>query len=432
MGILIPLLMMLICCLLIWRACDGFELASEYLGRNMSEGVRGGTINAISSSIPELLTTLIALFVLHDKEGFAVGLGTSAGSALFNGMIIPAFCILTVVGAVVLGVRVTSVHVSRKVILRDGLSLIFVDFLLILIIHGNLVSPDSSGEVNLYWWQGAVLMGLYGAYLYYMVTSMKASTNNGATEEDEEEPEEDEPRGLIGNLFYWCSGGSLLDLEKWLVRDHHHQQMKDEKWNAWPLLALSTVVIGASCFLLVKACEWLGSGPEDPYVLFGHELSGLAMPTLFIAVIFASMATSVPDTVISIRDARDGDYDDAVANALGSNVFDVCFALGFPLFLFTLFNGPITLSQETAQASSELLLLLLLLTVCGFFVYYFGKKGIDENGTTYVEMKKGKAIILLGIYVAFAGYIVACSQEMVWAAKVTEMLGTILEWLPRL
>ena len=25
-----------------------------------------------------------------------------------------------------------------------------------------------------------------------------------------------------------------------------------------------------------------------------------------------------------------GDYDDAIANAIGSNIFDICFALGFP------------------------------------------------------------------------------------------------------
>ena len=68
MGIVIPLVLIFFTCLIIWRACDGFEVASEYIGRNMSEGVRGGTINAISSSIPELFTTLIALFLLVDNR----------------------------------------------------------------------------------------------------------------------------------------------------------------------------------------------------------------------------------------------------------------------------------------------------------------------------------------------------------------------------
>ena len=58
MEILVPILLIVFCCLVIWKASDGFETASEYLGRNMSEGVRGATINAIGSSMPELFTTI--------------------------------------------------------------------------------------------------------------------------------------------------------------------------------------------------------------------------------------------------------------------------------------------------------------------------------------------------------------------------------------
>ena len=52
MGILLALTAIFFTCLFIWRACDGFEVASRYLGRNLSDGVRGGTINAIASSTP--------------------------------------------------------------------------------------------------------------------------------------------------------------------------------------------------------------------------------------------------------------------------------------------------------------------------------------------------------------------------------------------
>ena len=87
MELLLASTCILISCLIIWRACDGFEAASEYIGRNLSDGVRGATINAIGSSIPELLTTMFFLLILHDKDGFAGGIGTTAGSAIFNGMI---------------------------------------------------------------------------------------------------------------------------------------------------------------------------------------------------------------------------------------------------------------------------------------------------------------------------------------------------------
>ena len=137
MGIVIPATLIFFSCLFIWRACDGFEFASEYIGRNLSEGVRGATINAVFSSLPELFTTFIALFVFANAEGFAVGIGTTAGSALFNGMIIPALCILFVIGKVVAGTHVKTVDVSLKVILRDGLALIAAGILLLYILMGQ-------------------------------------------------------------------------------------------------------------------------------------------------------------------------------------------------------------------------------------------------------------------------------------------------------
>ncbi|MEP3481118.1 MAG: sodium:calcium antiporter [Fuerstiella sp.] len=425
MGILIPFVLIFLACLIIWRACDGFEVASEYIGRNLSEGVRGGTINAISSSVPELFTTLIALFVLADQDGFAMGIGTTAGSALFNGMIIPAMCILTVVGAVVMGVKVTSVNVSTKVLLRDGISLILCELILIVLINGR----------QLHWWQGLVLMGLYAGYLAYMLLSMKAApTSNRHSDDDDASEEDDTVRGPIAAIVYWMSGGPLLNLESMFVGEKQRQQIRDETWNGWPLLLTSTAYIALSCWALVKACEWLGTGAANlqhpSYTLFGQEFTGLGMPAMFVAVIFASMATSVPDTVMSIRDARDGDYDDAVANALGSNIFDICFALGFPLFLYTLIYGPIQMSEEIALQSSELRLLLLLLTVVGFFVYYIGRRGIDANGNQYVEMKRNKAVLLLAIYSGFVLYIVGRSQNTPITQSISESLQQFLAYIP--
>ncbi|MCC9657330.1 sodium:calcium antiporter [Rhodopirellula halodulae] len=428
MGIVIPLVLIFITCLIIWRACDGFEIASEYIGRNLSEGVRGGTINAISSSIPELFTTLIALFVLSDHEGFSIGIGTTAGSALFNGMIIPAVCILSVVGFVVMGTRVTSVNVSLRVLLRDGLSLIFCEFILILLINGE----------QLHWWQGLTLILLYVTYLITMLKTMRPSANspdNIADESEADAEEEDEStRGWIGNLFYWLSGGPALDLERWFVKDHHREQMKQETWNGWWLLLSSTGVIAAACWGLVLACEWLGSGAanaENPsYQLFGQTFEGLGMPAMFVAVIFASMATSVPDTVMSIRDARDGDYDDAVANALGSNIFDICFALGFPLFLYTMIHGPIQMAPEVAQQSGELRLFLFFLTIVGFLIYYIGKRGVSADGTRYVELKRGKAFALLTVYALFVLHILALENDIGFAQQISDRLQLLLQKLP--
>ncbi|GEM_PF-138201 len=432
MGIFIPLLLIFLTCLIIWRACDGFEIASEYAGRNLSEGVRGGTINAIASSIPELFTTLIALFVLSDKEGFAVGIGTTAGSALFNGMIIPASCILVAVFALSAAKRVNSVDVSPKVILRDGLFLIAGEILLIFILSGT----------SLVWWQGLVLMSFYVAYLLYMFRSMRKNqladgtqTSADSTEDDDtdEEDEDKISRGPVANVFFWLSLGPLLDLERAFIKEHHKDKIKNETWNPWPLLLASTAVIAIACFLLVKACEWLGTGSaaHPSYELFGHSFTGLGMPAMFVAVIFASMATSVPDTVMSIRDARDGDYDDAVANALGSNIFDICFALGFPLFLYTLIYGKIELSPEIATQSTELRSALLLLTIIGFLLYFVGPR-IKKAGKTLIPLRPWRAFALLAIYGAFVIFIVARGNEEPWAMEIAAFLRSLIEHVPKL
>ena len=450
MGIAIPILLICFTCLLIWRACDGFEVASRYIGRNLSEGVRGGTINAISSSIPEFATTLIGLLVLSDTDGFAIGLGTTAGSALFNGMIIPAACIFTAIGAVIAGVRVGSVNVSTKVLLRDGLALIGCEFVLILIINGE----------SLHWWQGLVLIAMYAVYFALMLVTMRrgvgeedlstAGENEVIDPQADDEPSDDgasdgelsdtdafsgehvDPPGPLSRLVYWASLGPLLDLESFFVGDKQREQIRNETWNGWPLLITATTVIGVACFGLVKSCEWLGTGtPADPaYELFGRSFVGIGMPPMFVAVIFASMATSVPDTIMSIRDSREGDYDDAVANALGSNIFDICFALGFPLFLFTLINGPIRLAPEVAQQSGQLRLLLLGLTVLGFLVYYIGRRGTTPQGTRYVEMRRGKAMLLLVIYAVFVVYILGRAYNWPATQRVSEMMDRMLNMLP--
>jgi Ca2+/Na+ antiporter len=358
MIIIISFLLIALCCVIIWRASDGFEAASEYLGRNMSEGVRGATINAIGSSMPELFTTLFFLFVLKDKDGFAGGIGTTAGSAIFNGMIIPAVVILIVVFK-----RINSgVEVSRKVLLRDGISLLICEFILIFILGGN----------SLTWIHGLILMLLYAAYVVYMLTSMKSSNANISNDievfDEEVEIDESEEEGsFFKNLV-------TLNLEPIFIKNEINSK------SAWTLLFVAMLVISSACLLLVKSCEWLGDA--------------LNVPIYFIAVVLASAATSVPDTILSMKDAQKGNYDDAVSNALGSNIFDVCFALGFPLFLFTIINGPITMSAATVTNVAELRILLFVLTALAFLIYIARKK-----------MGSFSAFLLLSIYFVFTLYI---------------------------
>ena len=283
--LIVPFCSIFIAMIVIWRSSDGFQAASNYLGRNLTEGVRGATINAIGSSMPELFTTLFGLIMLGELDNFAFGMGTTSGSAIFNSMIIPAVVILAVT---LFGIK-NKVEVSKKVILRDGLGLIICEVLLMYIIFKYYFD----------WVVGLILMSKYLIYIIYMFTSMKTV----------------EETNLISNKSQGSGETPILKAIVYFDFVNIFFRKKANAFNAWSLLLFSMGIIGSACVLLISACETIA------------EEMGIA--PYFIAVILASAATSLPDTILSYRDALKGEYDDAISsNALGSNIFDICFALG--------------------------------------------------------------------------------------------------------
>jgi len=111
--------------------------------------------------------------------------------------------------------------------------------------------------------------------------------------------------------------------------------------------------------------------------------------------------TSVPDALGSVLVARDGQGDMAVANALGSNIFDICFGLGLPWMIMTVCVEP----ENTIQVGDPndaisitwyvvMLLVVLLLTV-----------GVFKCGNWKLDPKNGK--IFLGTYVIYVIVILA-------------------------
>ncbi|HHP7242241.1 MAG TPA: sodium:calcium antiporter [Cyclobacteriaceae bacterium] len=390
MGILIPLLLISFCCLVIWKAGDAFVTASEFVGRNLSDGVRGATINAVASSMPEVFTSLFFLFILKDASGFSGGIGTTAGSAIFNSMVIPAVSIIAVISVGI----VREIKVSRKVMMRDGIALIITEMIFLILISGN----------RLDWYHGFILMMVYVMYITYMISGMirKQKKDEFQKESAESEIFHDEERQNISLLKAILT----LDLERIFLG-----KGRINAFSAWSLLIFATLSIAFVCYFLVVACEWLG---EDQYhVPYLGTFDGLGIPVMFVALILAAAASSFPDTVISIKDAQKGKYDDAISNALGSNIFDVCFALGFPLFIFTLTFGPLYMPPEIVDLSTELRFLLLLITAVAVFIF-----------TSSKTMGSIKAYTLLGIYVLFVIYIIGRGTDNAVAGYIADKLLT--------
>ena len=118
-------------------------------------------------------------------------------------------------------------------------------------------------------------------------------------------------------------------------------------------------------------------------------------PVLFIALVFAAIGSSFPDTIISIKDAKDGNYDDAVSNAYGSNIFNLCIALGVPLFFYTsIYRTVIELDGVVMDMIYKIWVWFVGLTIVSIYTYYYGK-GINKT----------RSIMMVLSYVVFIVYV---------------------------
>lgn len=324
-------IILVVLCYGIYKSCDTFELATTYLGRNMNNGVKGASLNAIASSMPELLTSFIFLFSLNGESGYAGTIGTTAGSAVFNALIIPSLVIFFVYKWRIVN-KHESIPLSKYVISRDGFFLITCElFLLITILTGEIT-----------WIDGALLVALYIVYSFILY---RDSSRQG---------EGSKKKNIPKNSYLF---------KKSIFR-----------------LIISVILMTFLCWGLVICVEEIG-------ILLNINL-------LFTSVILAAAASSVPDMMISIKDAKSGNYDDAIANALGSNIFDICVAHGLPLLIYTLIYGSFSLMKDSNHESNILRITLLIVTFLSIFIYR-SKKGVT----------KFSSYLLFFLYLIFMGVV---------------------------
>ena len=351
MNIFLSLLLIAISAVIIWRSTDGFELASDFLGRRLTKGIKGATINAVASSMPEFLGTIFFLFYVKDSKGFSGGVGITGGSAIFNILIIP----IAIYFVLFFSKGIKKIPIERKTFMRDGLILFIMTGFVAWVVHKEVLC----------WWHGAMLTAPYLGYLVYLFFSHKKVAGKAGTFKYQ-------PKNRKARLKDFL----IINLEKIVLRGKMIRVT-----NAWVLLVVSVLVMVAGAWMLVYATDRLG---EE-----------LGIPILFVAVILSAAASSIPDTIISIRDARKGNYEDAFSNALGSNIFDISFALGFPLLLYTILNGHIHLDESIALASSDIWIALLVITGITLIIFIKGK---------FFNLQK--ALLLILLYLCFIAFII--------------------------
>lgn len=80
-------------------------------------------------------------------------------------------------------------------------------------------------------------------------------------------------------------------------------------------------------------------------------------------LVVLAIGTSVPDALGSMIAARGGEANMAIANAVGSNVFDVLIGLGFPWFLRGIIMEPMEVDREGIEQNVIILFCTAILFV---------------------------------------------------------------------
>ena len=397
--------------IVLWQACDPFAEAAQWIGTQfrIPGSVRGATLDAIASSIPELFTGIFFVLVAirasqgdgssaeaAGAEGYGSTIATCAGSAIYNMILIPAIVAITIAFK---RKNRPTVDVEDEVLARDGVWFLVCEMVLL-----GFLFQDT-----MHWWMGVAFLIMYVVYVFQLYRDTQTYRKRlHAVQTYYETNDLDESVEVVVTKLQ--TGGTkvhALMVEK--VRDsvesgddvddiEDSEEAPDtasaffglfdirlNKVSAWLVILVSTAIAAVACYYLVEVTR--------------DTALHLGVPMFFVAVILAAAASSVPDTFLSVGSAMRGDDSGAVSNAFGSNIFDICICLSIPLLINSAMIGwaPIELTQdgEPIQGLVGLRILLWVLTAVTLAIMWHKR-----------QLTLKKALVLCVLYLVFVGYAV--------------------------
>ena len=309
----------------------------------LSDEVAGASLMAIGSSAPELAIALMALFSGGGQHS-DVGIGTIVGSAVFN------ILVITGVSAVVAG----GLHIHVFAVRRDIFYyLVSIGYLALVFFDGGVTLIEA-------------LLGLAG-YIVYMGVLIVLKD----PEVDDESDPADNNAGQPANIALWQRIESLV------VGPLRRLTGPPEQNFVWTFI-VSIALIVALSYILVEST-----------IVFS---AGIGIPPVIVALTLLAAGTSAPDLMSSVDVAREGRGGMAVANAVGSNTFDLLIGLALPWSIALLLQGAGLIHVGTDNLWTSLG--ILVATTLVLFVFLETKR----------DLSRREGWILLLLYAVFVLY----------------------------
>lgn len=365
---------------------------------NLSEDVAGATFMAAGSSAPELFSSGMSL--ISPDATNEIGISAIVGSAVFN--------ILFIIGATVIFAGQT-LELDWRPVTRDCAFYALAISTILLIFYDGYI----------HWYEGLISVVMYLTYVIFMyynarimrwlggekqsLASLKSPDDDVAvpalrrsdTRRQSRRPVREEQHD-IDEGFEWpdsCYDVPLHVLSlpwryAFYVTIPNCGAQRFENW--YPVTFVASISwISVISYLMVSWAARIGCIIGIPEVVMG---------TLVVAA-----GTSIPDALGSIAVAKIGEGNMAVANAVGSNVFDIWLGLGLPwlIVLPIKFDGKIPVATNQLIPSIGILFGVLALYYVALLVNRW-------------RLSRLAGVVFLCAYAMFATYCVV----FVWLQDV--------------
>lgn len=122
----------------------------------------------------------------------------------------------------------------------------------------------------------------------------------------------------------------------------------------------------------------------DNAVLLAEQI-GISQKVISMTIIV--IGTSLPELTMTVSSAKKGEFDMAVGNIIGTNIFNICIVLGLPIALY-----------GSVASNSFNLIDTVIVLLASLIFYIFGKS--DK------ELSRREGILMVLVFILYYGYVI--------------------------
>lgn len=357
MGLLINLVLLLVGFVFLIKGADVFVDGASDTARKfrVPKMLIGLTIVSFGTSAPELAVSIQS--ILSGKGDIL--LGNVIGSNILN--------ILLILG---LSALVGTLHVNTATVKKEIPVLILITIAFTVVLSDKIFGL---GE-NLFTRQdGIILLLFFCVFIYYLfgMANRKTGTENEVTEKKSVKKEASKTEKVTETKTEEVA-------EVKTEKDAEAKKEADEEGEVNLVKAVLMVVFGLVG--IVFGSDLVVKGASEIAATFG-------VSQRIISLTIVALGTSLPELVTSVIATRKGEYDIAIGNIVGSDIFNIGIVAGLPVALLGGVGGSAFSVVDIAA-----------LVISPIVLYFFARRGHR------IGFKKGIAFLLM--FVVYYGYVI--------------------------